>query len=119
MIGYQNAAHIAEDADATGSTLREAALRSGKVNAARYDHSADPYDRRRAGGRVARSPGNGRRRRLQSARPSSSGCRSALGRKERDCDGDTTIGPRLRAMKHRKRRSERGASCFALVDMIK
>jgi fumarate hydratase class II len=36
-IGYQNAAHIAEDADATGSTLREAALRSGKVSAAEYD----------------------------------------------------------------------------------
>jgi fumarate hydratase, class II len=37
VIGYQNAAHIAEDAEATGSTLREAALRSGKVTAAQYD----------------------------------------------------------------------------------
>jgi fumarate hydratase, class II len=37
VIGYQNAAHIAEDADATGSTLREAALRSGKVSASQYD----------------------------------------------------------------------------------
>jgi fumarate hydratase, class II len=37
VIGYQNAAHIAEDADATGSTLREAALRSGKVSAEQYD----------------------------------------------------------------------------------
>ena len=38
VIGYSAAAHIAEDADATGVTLREAALRSGKV-------SADDYDR--------------------------------------------------------------------------
>ncbi len=37
VIGYQNGAHIAEDADATGSTLREAARRSGKVSAAQYD----------------------------------------------------------------------------------
>ena len=37
VIGYQNAAHIADDADASGSTLREAALRSGKVSAAQYD----------------------------------------------------------------------------------
>ena len=37
VIGYGNAAHIAEDADATGSTLREAALRSGKVSAEEYD----------------------------------------------------------------------------------
>ncbi len=32
VIGYQNAAHIAEQAAADGSTLREAALRSGKVS---------------------------------------------------------------------------------------
>jgi fumarate hydratase, class II len=37
VIGYQNAAHIAEDADATGSTLKEAALRSGKISAEEYD----------------------------------------------------------------------------------
>jgi fumarate hydratase class II len=37
VIGYQNAAHIAEDADATGSTLREAALKSGHVGEERYD----------------------------------------------------------------------------------
>jgi fumarate hydratase class II len=42
VIGYQNAAHIAEDADATGSTLREAALRSGKVSAAQYDQVIVP-----------------------------------------------------------------------------
>jgi fumarate hydratase class II len=42
VIGYQNAAHIAEDADATGSTLREAALRSGKVSAAEYDKIIEP-----------------------------------------------------------------------------
>jgi fumarate hydratase class II len=42
VIGYQNAAHIAEDADATGSTLREAALRSGKVSAAQYDQIIVP-----------------------------------------------------------------------------
>ena len=36
-IGYQAAAHIAEDAHATGATLREAALRSGRVTAERYD----------------------------------------------------------------------------------
>lgn len=37
VIGYQNAAHIAEDAQATGSTLKAAALRSGKVSEADYD----------------------------------------------------------------------------------
>jgi fumarate hydratase class II len=37
VIGYQNAAHIAEDADASGSTLRAAALRSGKISEAEYD----------------------------------------------------------------------------------
>lgn len=36
IIGYQNAAHIAEDAETTRSTLKEAALRSGKVSAAQY-----------------------------------------------------------------------------------
>ena len=37
MMGYQNAAHIAEQAAADGSTLREAALRSGKVSGEEYD----------------------------------------------------------------------------------
>ncbi len=37
VIGYQNAAHIAEDAAATGSTLKAAALKSGKVTAEEYD----------------------------------------------------------------------------------
>jgi fumarate hydratase class II len=37
VIGYQNAAHIAEQANATGSTLREAAIRSGKVTEQQYD----------------------------------------------------------------------------------
>jgi fumarate hydratase class II len=51
VIGYQNAAHIAEDADATGSTLREAALRSGKVSAEQYDQIIVP--RRMIGDGVA------------------------------------------------------------------
>jgi fumarate hydratase class II len=42
VIGYQNAAHIAEDAEASGSTLREAALRSGKVGAEEYDRIIVP-----------------------------------------------------------------------------
>jgi fumarate hydratase, class II len=37
VIGYQNAAHIAEDAAANGTTLRVAALKSGKVAADDYD----------------------------------------------------------------------------------
>jgi len=37
VIGYQNAAHIAERAAADGSTLREAALKSGKISAEEYD----------------------------------------------------------------------------------
>jgi fumarate hydratase class II len=37
VIGYQNAAHIAEDAQATGATLKAAALKSGKVTEAEYD----------------------------------------------------------------------------------
>ena len=41
VIGYQNAAHIAEAADAQGSTLREAALRSGHVDAATFDRVVD------------------------------------------------------------------------------
>jgi fumarate hydratase, class II len=42
VIGYQNAAHIAEDADATGATLREAALKSGKISAEEYDRIIVP-----------------------------------------------------------------------------
>jgi fumarate hydratase, class II len=42
VIGYQNAAHIAEDAVAKGTTLREAALASGKVTAEQFDSIVDP-----------------------------------------------------------------------------
>ena len=42
VIGYQKAAHIAEKADADGSTLREAALASGDVDAATFDRVCDP-----------------------------------------------------------------------------
>ncbi len=42
VIGYDNAAHIAEQADKDGSTLRDAALRSGKVDAAKFDEVVDP-----------------------------------------------------------------------------
>ncbi|MGI4801755.1 MAG: lyase family protein, partial [Janthinobacterium lividum] len=42
VIGYQNAAHIAEDAEARGSTLREAALKSGYVDEATFDRVVDP-----------------------------------------------------------------------------
>lgn len=43
-IGYQNAAHIAEDAQSSGSTLREAALRSGKISEEDYDRLICPAD---------------------------------------------------------------------------
>jgi fumarate hydratase, class II len=42
VIGYQNAAHIAERAIATGSTLREAAIQSGKVTEKQYDEIIVP-----------------------------------------------------------------------------
>ena len=42
VIGYQNAAHIAEDAVARDTTLREAALASGKVTAEQFDSIVDP-----------------------------------------------------------------------------
>ena len=42
VIGYQNAAHIAEDALARGTTLREAAVASGHVTAERFDAIVDP-----------------------------------------------------------------------------
>jgi fumarate hydratase, class II len=44
IIGYQNAAHIAEKAIADGTTLREAALASGKVDAALFDKTIQPLD---------------------------------------------------------------------------
>ncbi|MDH6245435.1 class II fumarate hydratase [Mycobacterium sp. OTB74] len=42
VIGYDKASAIAHDADRTGSTLREAALRSGFINAADYDRIVNP-----------------------------------------------------------------------------
>jgi fumarate hydratase class II len=42
VIGYDNAAHIAEAANADGSTLKEAALKSGKVDEATFDRVVDP-----------------------------------------------------------------------------
>jgi hypothetical protein len=42
VIGYQNAAHIAEKAAAEGTTLREAAVASGKIRADEYDRIIVP-----------------------------------------------------------------------------
>ncbi len=42
VIGYQKSAHIAEKANAEGTTLREAALASGDVDAATFDRVCDP-----------------------------------------------------------------------------
>ena len=42
VIGYQKAAHIAENAQAQGTTLREAALKSGAVDEATFDRVCDP-----------------------------------------------------------------------------
>jgi fumarate hydratase class II len=42
VIGYQNAAHIAEKAAADGTTLREAAIASGQVQADEYDRIIVP-----------------------------------------------------------------------------
>jgi len=42
VIGYQNAAHIAEDALANGQTLKEAALASGHVDEETFDSVVDP-----------------------------------------------------------------------------
>ncbi len=42
VIGYQAAAHIAEDAAASGATLREAALRSGRISEADYEKTIVP-----------------------------------------------------------------------------
>jgi fumarate hydratase, class II len=44
VIGYQNAAHIAENAVAQDITLREAALASGKVTAEQFDDIVKPQD---------------------------------------------------------------------------
>jgi len=41
-IGYIDAAHIAESADANGTTLREEAIASGKVSAEEYDRIVKP-----------------------------------------------------------------------------
>src|SRR5215471_12465963 len=42
VIGYQNAAHIAEKAAADGTTLREAAIASGKIKEEEYDRIIVP-----------------------------------------------------------------------------
>jgi fumarate hydratase class II len=44
VIGYQNAAHIAETAIAEGLTLKQAALASGKVDEALFDKTVRPID---------------------------------------------------------------------------
>ena len=44
VIGYQNAAHIAEDAAAKGITLKEAALASGKVSEEQYAEVIKPRE---------------------------------------------------------------------------
>jgi fumarate hydratase class II len=42
LIGYQNAAHIAEEALAKDQTLRQAALASGHVTEEQFDATIDP-----------------------------------------------------------------------------
>lgn len=42
IIGYQKAAHIAEAADANSLSLREAALKSGEIDAETFDHIVQP-----------------------------------------------------------------------------
>lgn len=44
VIGYQNAAHIAEAAIANGTTLKAAALASGKVSEEQFDQIVKPLD---------------------------------------------------------------------------
>ena len=44
VIGYQNSAHIAEDAIAKNISLREAALASGHVTAEQFDSIVNPLD---------------------------------------------------------------------------
>jgi fumarate hydratase class II len=43
VIGYDDAAHIAEAANADGSTLKKAALKSGKVDEKTFDSVVDPH----------------------------------------------------------------------------
>lgn len=49
VIGYQNSAHIAEDAIAKNTTLREAAIASGKITAEKFDEIVNPLDMINAG----------------------------------------------------------------------
>ncbi|WP_232821039.1 hypothetical protein [Dyella sp. C11] len=44
VIGYQNAAHIAERALAEDMTLKQAALASGKVDEALFDQTIKPLN---------------------------------------------------------------------------
>jgi fumarate hydratase class II len=44
VIGYQNAAHIAERAIAEGVTLKQAALESGKVDDELFEKTVRPID---------------------------------------------------------------------------
>ncbi len=44
VIGYQNAAHIAEKAIAEGTTLKQAALASGKVTEELFDKTIVPLN---------------------------------------------------------------------------
>jgi fumarate hydratase class II len=44
VIGYQNAAHIAENAVANNTTLREAALASGEVTPEQFDSIVKPIN---------------------------------------------------------------------------
>ena len=41
-IGYHDSAKIAQQADKEGTTLREAALKSGKLTAEQFDEWVDP-----------------------------------------------------------------------------
>lgn len=50
VIGYQNAAHIAESALAKGQTLKQAALDSGHVNEKTFDRLVDPHSMTGNGG---------------------------------------------------------------------
>ena len=44
VIGYINSAHIAEKAAADGSTLKEAAIASGKIDEAKFDQIVNPIN---------------------------------------------------------------------------
>jgi fumarate hydratase class II len=41
-IGYHDSAKIAQSADQAGTTLKEAAIKSGKVTAEQFDEWVDP-----------------------------------------------------------------------------